>query len=79
MTGRVDQVDDVAFPVEPHRLQLDRDTALTLEIHRIEVLRLHIAHLDSTGEFEHPVGKRRLAVIDVGNDRCVANERLIHG
>ena len=46
VAGRVDQVDDVAVPLEPHVLRLDRDAALALEIHRVEVLGAHVARVD---------------------------------
>ena len=79
VAGCVDQVDRVLFPAKTHRLKLDRDAALALEVHRVEVLRLHVTRFDRSRQFEHAVSKRRLAVIDVRNDRRVANKRLVHG
>ena len=43
VTGRVDEVDDVVAVAEPHRLELDRDAPLALEVHRVEVLVAHLA------------------------------------
>ena len=43
VAGRVDEVDDVAVLLEPDVLGLDRDAPLALEVHRVEVLRAHVA------------------------------------
>ena len=76
--GRVDQVEHVllavvARVVQPDRMRLDGDAALALEVHRVEHLRLHLARLQRAGDLEKAVGQRRLAVIDVGDDREVAD------
>ena len=42
VAGRVDQVDDVRPSTRAERLELDGDAALTLEIHRVEVLGPHL-------------------------------------
>ena len=82
---RVDQVEHVGLAVlggvvEPHRMRLDRDAALALEIHAVEHLRFHLARLQRPGELEKAVGQRRLAVIDVRDDREVTNVLLVdHG
>ncbi len=52
MAGRVDQIEDVGLAVlgrvgQPHRLRLDRDAALALDIHGIEHLLLHLAGLQA--------------------------------
>ena len=82
--GRVDQVQDVLLPVvglvgQPDGVRLDRDAALALEVHAVEDLRLHLTRLERPGDLEKPVGERRLAVIDVGDDGEVAYQALIHG
>jgi hypothetical protein len=38
-------------------------------------LRPHRALVDHTGQLQHPIGQRRLAVIDVGDDAEVPNLR----
>ena len=81
---RVDEVQAVGEPiasrvVEPDRACLDRDALLALEVHRVEDLARHLPRVDRVGQLEQPVGKRRLAVIDVGNDREVAHARLWDG
>ena len=73
MAGRVDQVQLVALPHHAHGLGLDRDPALALEIHRVEQLLAHVALGDGVGELEDAVGERRLAVVDVRDDREVAD------
>ena len=78
VAGRVDQVEDVAFAVlgrvvEAHRARLDRDSALALEVHRVEELVLRLAHRERAGALEDSIGERGLAVIDMRDDRKVAN------
>ena len=78
VAGRVDQVQVVGLAVgglvlDPHRLGLDRDPALALEVHRVEHLGLHFLRVDGAGELEDAVGQGRLAVVDVGDDREVAD------
>ncbi len=80
---RVDQIQHVRlavlrFVIEPDRVGLDRDAALALEIHVVEHLRCHIAVGHRAGQFEQAVGERRLAVIDVGDDREVADAICCH-
>ena len=84
MPGRVDQVQLVGLAVlgreeHAHGLGLDRDAPLALEVHRVEQLRAHLARGDRVGQLEDAVGERRLAVVDVGDDREVADVRLVHG
>ena len=67
------------FHVDAHGLRLDRDPALALEVHRVEHLRAHLAAGDGVGQLEDAVGQRRLAVVDVGDDREVADVALVHG
>ncbi len=78
VTGRIDQVQHVAFPIfgrviQPHRARLDRDSALALEVHRIEELILGLAHRERAGALEDSIGQRGLAVIDMRDDRKIAN------
>ena len=77
--GRVDQVELVPLPVHADRLRLDRDPALALEIHRVEHLRAHVAPGDGVRHLEDAIGERRLAVVDVRDDREVADAVLVHG
>ena len=81
VAGRVDQVERVALAVarvvlEVHRAGLDGDAVLALEVHRVEHLAGHQPRVDGVRQLEQPVGERGFAVIDMGNDREVAQSRL---
>jgi hypothetical protein len=81
--GRVDQIQDIRLAVvrlvsQPDGVRLDRDPALALEIHRVEHLRFHLARLQRARHFEEAVRERGLTVVDVRDDREVADETLIH-
>ena len=78
MPGRVDEVELVALPGDADGLGLDRDAALPLELHRVEDLLAHLAGRDRVGELEDAVRERRLAVVDVRDDREVADVALVH-
>ena len=84
VAGRVDEVQavDQAVPrgvLEPRRAGLDRDALLALEVHRIEDLARHLPRVDRVGHLEQAIGERGLAVIDVGDDREVAQAVLGDG
>ncbi len=64
-------------PGHPDGLALDGDAALALDVHPVEVLRPRGALVDDTRQLQHPVGQRRLAVVDVGDDAEVADDRRI--
>ena len=76
---RVEQVEPVFLPVlrrvtHRHRVRLDRDPALALEIHRVEELVLLLAVVDRAGALEQPIRQGRLAVIDVRDDAEIAGQ-----
>ena len=77
--GCVDEVELVALPAHANGLRLDRDSALALEVHRVEHLRAHVATRHGVRELEDAVRERRLAVVDVRDDREVADPVLGHG
>ena len=82
VAGRVDELQLVGLAVargveDPHGLGLDRDPALALEVHRVEHLLAHLPRIDGVGDLEDAVGQRRLAVVDVGDDREVADVCLV--
>ena len=78
VAGGVDHVQRVGRAVElprhPHGLALDRDAALALDVHAVEVLRAHVAIGDHARDLQHAVGEGRLAVIDVSDDAEVADQ-----
>src|SRR5450759_3519793 len=59
-------------------MRLDGDAAFLLEVHGIEQLRLHVARGDGAGAMQQAVGKRRLPMINMGNDAEIANMRCVH-
>jgi hypothetical protein len=83
VAGRVDEVELVLLAIvrgvrHPHRVQLDRDAALALEVEGVEHLGLHFALLEHAGFLDQAVRERGLAVIDVGDDAEVAYMVQIH-
>ena len=84
VAGRVDEVQPVGQAVarrvlEAHGAGLDRDALLALEVHRIEDLARHLPGVDRVGHLQQAVGQRGLAVVDVGDDREVAQALLGDG
>ena len=86
MAGRVDQIEDVVLAIvgavfQPHGLRLDGDAALALDVHRVQHLLGHLAQLQPAGRLDQPVGQRRFAVVDVGDNGEVADvgQRECHG
>ncbi len=78
MARRVHQVQDIILAVlravvEPHRLRLDRDPALLLDLHIVEHLAGHLALGEAAGRLDQPVGERALPVIDVSYDTKISD------
>ena len=83
MAGRVDQVElvDLAVVSRVHHADgvgLDGDAALAFQIHRVEDLGVHLALGERAGELEQAVGERGFAVIDVRDDREIADVFGVH-
>ncbi|SII84905.1 Uncharacterised protein [Mycobacteroides abscessus subsp. abscessus] len=78
VAGGVDHVEcvrgAVGLPRHAHGLGFDGDAAFAFYVHPVEVLRAHVARLDDAGDLEHPVGERRLPVVDVGDDAEIADQ-----
>jgi len=79
MAGRVHQIEDVGLAIlgtveEPHGLRLDRDAAFALDFHIIEHLLAHLARRKPAANLDQPVGQGRLAVVDMRDDREIADE-----
>ncbi len=78
VAGSVDQVQLIGAAVpgrvgHPHRLGLDGDAPLPLQVQAVEDLRLHVPGRDRAGALQEPVRQGRLAMVDVGDDREVAD------
>ena len=78
MAGGVYEVDLIGLAVpglvfEAHRLRLDGDAALALQLHGIEDLLGHLAVFEATAYLDQSIGEGRFTVIDVGDDGEVAD------
>ncbi len=79
VAGGVDHVQRVVgavqpgLPRHPDVLRLDGDAALALDVHPVQVLGLGLPGIEHAGQPQHLIGQRRLAVVDVGDDREVAD------
>jgi hypothetical protein len=70
MARRVHQVEHVIQPVrgpviEPHRLRLDRDPPLLLEIHIVEHLARHLPRGKAAGRLDEAIGQGGFPVVDM--------------
>ena len=77
VAGRVHEVELIGLAilggvVEAHRLRLDRDPAFLLNVHVIKDLLGHLAIGQPAAMLDQPVGKRRLAMVDMGDDTEIA-------
>ena len=86
MTRRVDEVEVIQLAivgtiVDANRLAFNRDAALALDIHGVEQLLFHIALGNRLRHFKNAVGKRRFAMVDMGDDGEIPDMRRIvdHG
>ena len=78
VSGGIDKVEliDIATPggvIQGDALRFDGNAALALDIHGIEHLRLHLAIAQTAAVLNKAIGQRRLAVIDMGDDRKIAD------
>ena len=78
MTRRVDQIQNILLPVlclirKPGRLQFDRNAALALDIHIIQILLLHISSLHQPRLLNEAVSQGGLSVIYVCNNAEIPN------
>lgn len=79
MSWSIDEIEFDSLPLHTYWSELDRDTALALEIHIIERLRLEFTLLECSCDLHETIGKSRLTMIDMGDDTEVADgSRLGH-
>ena len=76
-TGRVCILRTILI-LHPHRSELDGNPLLALQIHAIEQLLLHIPLSNGARQLHHTVGQGTLAVVDMGDDAEIPNQRLAH-
>ena len=73
MTGRIDNIDLDALIVNGRILGKNGDAALALEGARVhDALLDDLVFAEGARLFEHLIDQRRLAVVDVGDDRNVS-------
>ena len=73
VAGCVDQIELIGLPVvggivDTNGIALNGDATFTLDIHRVEKLRLHVTLIDRIRQLENAVRNRRLTVIDMRDD-----------
>ena len=77
MSGCIDKIEFIhhtgMLVPHPNWLHLDGNPPLTLKIHRVQHLLFHESCLDGFGDFEHTIGERRFAVVNMRDDTKVAN------
>ena len=83
VAGSVDQVELVGLAVlrgvhHADGVSLDGDAALALEVHGVEHLGLHFARGERSGQLQQAVGQGRLAVVDMRDDREIADVSCVH-
>src|SRR5690606_4716986 len=83
-SGRVGQLQLVLQPIlglvpQAHRLRLDGDAALPLELQLVEELLHALPGGEGAGHVHDAVRQRALAVVDVGDDREVADPGRVDG
>ena len=82
MARGVDQVELIALAVpglvgQPDRPCLDGDAPLSLQVHVVQQLALHLPLGYGVARLDQPVGQRGLAVVNVGDDAEISNLRLV--
>jgi hypothetical protein len=78
MAGSINQIELVFLTVlgpiaQAHRTRFDCDAAFPLQLHAIENLRGFLAVAYRAGKFQQPVSQRRLAMVDMSDDRKISN------
>ena len=76
MPRSVDEVERKALVIHLDGMALDGDATLFLQVHVVEHLVFHLAHVHRSGEFQHAVGQGALAVIYMCNNTKITY--LIH-
>ena len=79
MSWGIDEVELIAlavrrFVIQRHRLRFDSDPALSFDVHGIEHLRSHLALAQAAAELDQAIRERRLTMVDVRNDREIADK-----
>ena len=78
MPGGINEVKLIDLPilggiVEGNALSFDRNASLTFDIHGVEHLLGHFTRRQATADLDQTICQCRFAMIDVRNDREIAN------
>ncbi len=78
MARRIDEIQQIGLAIsgrvlQRYALRFDGDAAFTLDIHGIEDLLRHLTLAQTPATLDDAVGKRGFPVIDMGDDRKIAN------
>ena len=84
VAGSVDEIELISLAVvrgvhHADGVGFDGDAALALEVHGVEHLGLHFARGEGSGHLQQAVGERGFAMVDMRDDREIADVRGIHG
>ena len=60
-------------------MRLDGDATLPLQVHGVEHLGLHLSRRQRPSELQQAVSQRGFPVVDMGNDRKIADKSGVHG
>ena len=61
------------FVMQGRSLGFNRDAPFFFNVHGVEYLRTHLAHVEAPTELNESVGQGGFTVIDVGNNREISN------
>ena len=83
MAGGIDQIQLVGLAVvrgvhHAHGVGLDSDAAFALQVHGVKHLGLHLARGERPGQFQQAIRQRGFTVVDMRDDREVADESGVH-
>ena len=77
MSRSIDEIEYIFFTasgeIHLYSVALDRDAALTLEVHIVQHCIHHLPLGDRLGRLDHPVCQSTLAVVNVRNDAEIPN------
>ena len=83
VAGRVDQIELVSLTIlrlihHAHRVGLDGDAALALQVHGVEHLGLHLAGGERSRQLQQAVGQRGFPMVNVRNNGKIAEKSGVH-
>ncbi len=79
----INQIETIGFSIfgrvaQGHGVSFDGDPALTLQIHGIKKLGLHIPLRDQPSDLQKPIGQRGFSMVHVRNNTKVSDQVRFH-